>query len=121
MDSVRRKLILDLEYLDTAGVSLDLRILLCTLERVLGLRGGRAVSLLGLQRKVTLPTTATRFDQAESGPKALTAVLFSKVCARDLSPDKPCNPVTVCVLGVLAAIFTSHLARFDLERPHGSV
>jgi lipopolysaccharide/colanic/teichoic acid biosynthesis glycosyltransferase len=70
LDSVRRKLVLDLEYLDTADVGLDLRILLCTLGRVFGLRGGRAVALFGLQRNVTLPTTTYRLDGAESGPKA---------------------------------------------------
>lgn len=87
LDSVRRKLILDLEYLDNAGVGLDLRILLCTLGRVFGLRGGRAVSLLGLVRKVTLPTTTTRFDQAEAGPKALSALLFSSECEESLATD----------------------------------
>jgi len=90
VDSVRRKLILDLEYLDSAGIGLDLRILLCTLGRVFGLRGGLAVSLLGLQRKVTLPTTTTRFDQAESGPQALSAVMFSVDCGHDSSSENRC-------------------------------
>ena len=90
VNSVRRKLILDLEYLDTAGVSLDLRILFCTFGRLLGLRGGRAVSLLGLQRKVTLPTTATYINQTEREPKALTAVLLSNVYEGSPARDMPC-------------------------------
>jgi hypothetical protein len=55
LDSVRRKLALDCEYIDRAGLSLDLRIVLCTLLRVVGLRGGRGVRWLGLQRTVVLP------------------------------------------------------------------
>ena len=55
LDSVRAKLVLDREYIDSAGLLLDLRILVCTVLRVVGLRGGRAVSLLGLKRVVVLP------------------------------------------------------------------
>src|SRR5262245_13780281 len=55
LDSVRRKLILDCEYIQTAGLLLDLRILVCTLLRTIGLRGGRSVRLMGLQRTVNLP------------------------------------------------------------------
>jgi lipopolysaccharide/colanic/teichoic acid biosynthesis glycosyltransferase len=56
-DSVRRKLVLDHEYLESAGMLLDLRILLCTVLRACGLRGGRAVRFLGLERTVVLPTS----------------------------------------------------------------
>ena len=55
LQSVRRKLVLDQEYIHTAGLLLDVRIVFCTALRVLGLRGGRAVSLLGLSRIVELP------------------------------------------------------------------
>jgi lipopolysaccharide/colanic/teichoic acid biosynthesis glycosyltransferase len=54
LDSVRAKLELDLEYIQTANLLLDLRIALCTMLRLVGLRGGRGVSLLGLSRQVTL-------------------------------------------------------------------
>ncbi len=54
LDSVRAKLQLDQEYIRTAGLSLDLRIAACTMLRLVGLRGGRAVSLLGLTRHVAL-------------------------------------------------------------------
>ncbi|MEO2046805.1 MAG: sugar transferase [Pirellulales bacterium] len=47
-DCVRRKLVLDLEYIQTANWSLDIRILLCTALRMIGIRHGHAVSLLGL-------------------------------------------------------------------------
>lgn len=52
LNSVRCKLVLDREYIESAGPLLDLRIALCTLLRLVGFRGGRAVSLLGLQRVV---------------------------------------------------------------------
>jgi lipopolysaccharide/colanic/teichoic acid biosynthesis glycosyltransferase len=58
LDSVRAKLALDLEYIETAGVGLDVRIALCTLLRLVGLRGGCSVSLLGLKRTVHLPPTS---------------------------------------------------------------
>jgi lipopolysaccharide/colanic/teichoic acid biosynthesis glycosyltransferase len=59
ISSVRRKLVLDCEYMQCAGLLLDARIVLCTLLRLIGLRGGRAVSLLGLTRSVELPGSET--------------------------------------------------------------
>ncbi len=58
LDSVRAKLILDQEYVRAASPALELRIVLCTLLRLVGLRGGRAVALLGLKRTVVLPPSA---------------------------------------------------------------
>jgi lipopolysaccharide/colanic/teichoic acid biosynthesis glycosyltransferase len=52
LNSVRRKLVLDLEYIESAAVGLELRIIACTLLRLVGLRHGKAVSLLGLTRTV---------------------------------------------------------------------
>lgn len=52
LNSVRRKLVLDCEYIETAGILLDARIIFCTLFRTIGLRNGRAVRLMGLQRSV---------------------------------------------------------------------
>lgn len=54
LQSVRRKLVLDREYIQQANLLFDARIVLCTMLRVVGLRGGRAVSLLGLLRIVEL-------------------------------------------------------------------
>jgi hypothetical protein len=45
---------LDIEYISTANVSLDLRILLCTAMRMMGIRHGRAVKLFGLNRTTGL-------------------------------------------------------------------
>jgi lipopolysaccharide/colanic/teichoic acid biosynthesis glycosyltransferase len=46
------KVKLDLEYIESATASLDLRILLCTAMRMIGIRHGRAVRLFGLDRSV---------------------------------------------------------------------
>ncbi len=55
VDSVRRKLILDREYIDTATVWLDMRIIFCTAFRMLGMSGLHAMQLMRLQRSAELP------------------------------------------------------------------
>jgi lipopolysaccharide/colanic/teichoic acid biosynthesis glycosyltransferase len=52
LDSVRRKVALDLEYIHTASLTLDCRMFLCTLLRMLGLRGDRAMSLMAVIRPI---------------------------------------------------------------------
>jgi len=52
-DCVRRKLALDLEYIQTASWGLDSRILLCTALRMIGIRHGRAVRWLRLNRSTS--------------------------------------------------------------------
>jgi lipopolysaccharide/colanic/teichoic acid biosynthesis glycosyltransferase len=54
LESVRRKLYLDLEYLRTATPILDIRMFVCTFVRLLGLSGEHAMRLLGLHRDVPL-------------------------------------------------------------------
>jgi lipopolysaccharide/colanic/teichoic acid biosynthesis glycosyltransferase len=54
IDCVRRKLLLDCAYIHEASAGLDLRILLCTALRMVGIRHGHAVHLLGLEREVRL-------------------------------------------------------------------
>jgi lipopolysaccharide/colanic/teichoic acid biosynthesis glycosyltransferase len=49
-ESVIPKVELDLEYITSANAGLDFRILLCTAMRMVGVRNGRAVRLLGLNR-----------------------------------------------------------------------
>lgn len=51
VDSVRKKLALDLEYIRTAGLWMDLRIVLCTAVRLVGIRGLTMAILLGLRRR----------------------------------------------------------------------
>jgi lipopolysaccharide/colanic/teichoic acid biosynthesis glycosyltransferase len=51
--SVRRKLVLDLEYIQHAGFFLDLRMFICTLIRLLGFPGVVAMHLMVLHREVS--------------------------------------------------------------------
>lgn len=68
LNSVKRKLMLDREYINDASISLDLRIILCTALRVVGLRGGRSVRLLGLLRTVNLPTKVATINSTGTCP-----------------------------------------------------
>jgi lipopolysaccharide/colanic/teichoic acid biosynthesis glycosyltransferase len=67
LDSVRRKLMLDSEYIASANLLLDLRILACTAARMFGLRGGRAVRLFGLTRSVELPASSSSSSSIRIG------------------------------------------------------
>src|SRR6185436_18198088 len=50
LNSVRRKLVLDLEYIETASFLLDLRMFVCTLFRLIGVRGDTAMRVMWLTR-----------------------------------------------------------------------
>jgi len=52
LNSVRRKLILDVEYIREAGLSIDIRMFLCTCIRLIGFNGELAMSLMGLRREI---------------------------------------------------------------------
>jgi lipopolysaccharide/colanic/teichoic acid biosynthesis glycosyltransferase len=54
IESVHRKLVLDLEYINSARLGVDLRILACTAFRMCGLRHGRAVRFFRLERTVLI-------------------------------------------------------------------
>jgi len=53
LDSVRRKVVLDLEYVKHAGLLLDMRMFFCTFIRLLGLPGVVAMNVMGLHREVS--------------------------------------------------------------------
>lgn len=55
LDSVRRKLVLDLEYVKKANFWLDFRIMLCTALKMLGLPGLKIAGWLKLRRSVQVP------------------------------------------------------------------
>jgi lipopolysaccharide/colanic/teichoic acid biosynthesis glycosyltransferase len=64
IDCVRRKLVLDCLYIREANLGMDVRILLCTFLRMIGIRHGRAVRWLRLERHVNLPRdTNNRFNE----------------------------------------------------------
>jgi lipopolysaccharide/colanic/teichoic acid biosynthesis glycosyltransferase len=75
LDDVRRKLILDREYIEQAGVWLDLRMLVCTLFRMIGVPGALATRLTGLERRVELPAASGHLwgvsdDDVQTEPSA---------------------------------------------------
>lgn len=55
LDSVRRKLVLDLAYVREACFELDLRIFLCTATKLVGLPGMPVARLLKLERQAEIP------------------------------------------------------------------
>jgi lipopolysaccharide/colanic/teichoic acid biosynthesis glycosyltransferase len=66
LNDVRRKIVLDREYLETGSLMLDLRILACTLLRMFGLRGERAMWLLRLERKVEIELGSPQFSEVST-------------------------------------------------------
>lgn len=67
LDSVRRKLLLDKEYIANASLLFDLRMVVATFLRLLGLGGGRSLTLMRLHRIVELPAREDhRHDEEES-------------------------------------------------------
>jgi lipopolysaccharide/colanic/teichoic acid biosynthesis glycosyltransferase len=83
LNSVRRKLLLDCEYITSANVLLDLRILAATGLRLFGLRGGRATRWLGVQRVVELTDRDFALDAEALSLAGETAVL--QTCTPQIS------------------------------------
>lgn len=73
LESVRRKLILDLDYVRTATIWLDLRIMLCTVLRMAWIKGPRVTRALGLERSVFL--APTKGDATEHQPVSVSQLL----------------------------------------------
>lgn len=61
-NSVRRKQLLDLDYIENRNSWLDLRILAATFLRLFGLKGGMGVWMLGLKRKPVLAGDEPNFQ-----------------------------------------------------------
>jgi lipopolysaccharide/colanic/teichoic acid biosynthesis glycosyltransferase len=55
LESVKKKVIVDCEYIESGSASLDFRILICTALRMLGIRHGRAPRWLGLEYQFPEP------------------------------------------------------------------
>lgn len=65
LDSVRRKLVLDLAYLHEASLGLDLRILCWTAFRLFGVKRSVAMHLLRLYRDVQLPNQPVELQMVD--------------------------------------------------------
>ena len=79
LNDVRRKIVLDREYIETGSLILDLRILCCTLLRMLGLRGERAMRLMRLDREVQIEPGNPHFSVTQtSQEKPAVAAPFTQ-------------------------------------------
>ena len=74
-DSVRRKLVLDLDYVRTATGWLDLRIVFCTTLRMVWIKGPLVTRLLGLERVVFI---APPEEPAPPKPVAISDLVTSE-------------------------------------------
>ncbi len=81
VNSVRRKLMLDLEYIRTASFLLDARIVLCTTLRLMGFPGRRLVRLMGVARHPRLPEHAAEAPAKKGEPSTYHKVLDSEVAS----------------------------------------
>ena len=81
LDSVRRKLILDMEYVRNASLLLDARMLLCTLFRMIGMKGELAMKVLKLKRKVILPPTPIAASEASPETRFPSEITPSTIAA----------------------------------------
>jgi len=91
LDSVRRKVVLDLEYVKHAGLLLDIRMFFCTFIRLLGLPGAVAMNVMGLHREVSgLSSYVPVFDgNASRIPKfsVIPAGVASRIAAVQVGGD----------------------------------
>jgi hypothetical protein len=76
VDCVRRKLVLDREYVESANLWMDCRILLCTALRAMGVKGDCITAWLALRRVVQLP---------DHRPRIVAACLHPQLAALDLA------------------------------------
>ncbi len=91
LDSVRRKLIVDLDYIEAADCWLDVRILLCTLLRMLWIKGPAVTRLLGLERVVVLPAAAPS-KPASPAVSVDTLVMKKDETVTDFTPENNVLP-----------------------------
>jgi hypothetical protein len=73
LDSVRRKLTLDLEYIATARFLLDLRMFMCTAVRLVGIHGELAMRMFALKRNVQPSTSEHDVAECNEAPVISTS------------------------------------------------
>lgn len=73
-DCVRKKLVLDLDYIQTATWGLDFRILLCTALRMIGIRHGLAVRWLRLDRNASRLVKSPRYASPPKSRVSATSI-----------------------------------------------
>ncbi|WP_425616571.1 sugar transferase [Anatilimnocola sp. NA78] len=86
LNSVRRKLVLDLEYVEKASLTLDFRIFLCTLFRIFGVRGDRAMRIMSLQRTVVLEGVEKDGSESKAPAAPVTVAQVDPLLAAQEQP-----------------------------------
>ncbi|MEN6450802.1 MAG: sugar transferase [Thermoguttaceae bacterium] len=74
LNCVRRKLVLDREYIGRANAWLDLRLLVCTAFRMFKLPSHWVLGPLGIRRQVTLPPASDETSRAADGDGVHSAI-----------------------------------------------
>jgi lipopolysaccharide/colanic/teichoic acid biosynthesis glycosyltransferase len=103
LDSVRRKQHLDLLYIESADLWLDLRMMACTSLRLFGIRGETATRWMRLERTADLPPAVDHpqaerpSDRAYTGPADL---LQPDPIAPSVSAPPPLDDTQTIALGV---------------------
>jgi len=90
VDDVRRKLVLDLEYVASATALVDLRILLCTVLHLVGINGESAKRIVGLARKVTIEDEHTCPFSGVSDPEMVPAGASGMLGAAAIQSSQDC-------------------------------
>ena len=115
LNSVRKKLVLDLEYVETAGFFLDLRMFVCTLARLFGIKGEIAMRLMRLKRMVQLAETMeNRLEPvanndltpdviASTGEKTADVELTEISSPRSMPRRKPDSPEDPGILATVSS------------------
>jgi lipopolysaccharide/colanic/teichoic acid biosynthesis glycosyltransferase len=83
LESVKRKLTLDCEYIRSAGLFLDFRILICTALRMFWIKGPLVTGILGVDRLDLVHFSDEADIQPAGGPDAPVPVSLATLAAQD--------------------------------------
>jgi len=94
LESVRRKVVLDREYVENANALMDLRILVCTCFRMVGIHGTVTRRVLGLERwDAVIAATRRAAAQADRAAAIPSAVSTPHSNGQNGAPKTPARAV----------------------------
>lgn len=97
LDSVRRKLVLDSEYINNANLMMDLRIFFCTSLRIIGLPGKSCARVAGIAREdVEIPEYMRYHEDGPASDSSYNADI-PKTRESDSSSSSPVNHLMASV------------------------
>lgn len=94
LNSVRRKLLLDLEYIASASFLIDLRMFLCTLFRLVGIKGETAMRVMWLSRTVQLEDIQEVAHSSALDAEITPSLIATKIAAEqtERAVQQPASP-----------------------------